>query len=182
MVHHRHRRHASAVGSVILAGGLVLGACGSSSGSASVASNTVGPSTTEVATSQLPTTTIMPDCGPMPATAVISASVGIPVADGQVASTGSCQYLGLNDQSKSVTLAKYTDPGDQASWNDLQASLGAPTAYADPALSGALLGVDGTLYATSSGAIFTVLVNVTGAPAKAQAPAAAKLLAAWLAG
>lgn len=181
MAHRSHRRF-TALGALGLAGALALTACGSSSGGSSGGASTVGPSTTRSTGSALPTTTVMPDCGSLPTPAVIGAAVGAPVAAGQVTGSGSCQYLGVNDQSKSVTLAKYVSAGDQATWNDLQASLGAPAPYADPALPGALLGVDGTLYVTSNGAIYAALVNVTGGPAKDQAPAAAKLLATWLAG
>ena len=46
-------------------------------------------------------TTFMPDCAGMPTPAAIGAAVGVPVGDGQVTGSGTCQYLGLNDQSKS---------------------------------------------------------------------------------
>ena len=68
----------------------------------------------------------------------------------------------------------------QANWNDLQASLGTPTPYADPSLPGALTALDGTLYVTANGAIYTAKVEVNGAPATQQVAVAAQLLARWL--
>jgi hypothetical protein len=163
---------------------LVLAACGSSSKTDTTVGATVGASTTSVAggsTTAASSTSLMPTCDGLADPKVITTAVGVPVAPGQVNGAGTCQYLGLNDQSKSVTLSKLVDAGDQANWNDLQTSLGAPTPYTDPALPGALLGADGTLYLTSNGAIYGAQVNVTGGAAKDQAPQAAALLKAWLA-
>lgn len=164
---------------------LALAACGGSSNSSTTVGATVGQSTTSIAggsTIPASTTSIMPTCDTLASPKLIGTAVGVPVAPGQVTGSGTCQFLGLNDQSKSVTLAKLTTAVDQANWNDLQSSLGAPAPYADPALPGAVLGVDGTLYITSNGTMFTAQVNVTGGAAKDQAQLAAALLKAWLAG
>lgn len=134
------------------------------------------PTTTTIA----PTTTFMPDCADMPTAADVSAAVGVPMADGAVVATGTCQYLGLNDQSRSVTVAVFSDPGDQATFNDLQASLGAPTPLDDPALAGAQVGVDGTVFITANGAIYTVLTQATDGSAAEQVPLSAAVLKAWL--
>jgi hypothetical protein len=160
-----------------------LAACGSSSHTATPVGATVGASTTSgVATTAVSSTSIMPTCDGLADPKVISAAVGVPVAPGQVTGAGTCQYLGLNDQSKSVTLSKLTAQVDQANWADLQTSLGAPAPFTDAALPSALLGADGTLYLTSNGAIYAAQVNVTGGAAKDQAPQAAAVLKAWLAG
>jgi hypothetical protein len=162
---------------------LTLAGCGSSSNTATNVGATVGASTTSgVSTTAAPTTTIMPTCDGLAAPKIISAAVGIPVAPGQVTGSGTCQYLGLNDQAKFVSLSKLTAQVDQANWNDLQTSLGAPTPFADAALPTALLGVDGSLWVTSKGAVYIAQVNVTGGAAIEQAPQAAALLKAWLAG
>jgi hypothetical protein len=147
-------------------------ACSNDSGG-SAADTTVG--------SEQTTTTFMPDCTLMPTAADISAVVGVPMADGTVVGSGSCLYLGVNDQSKVVALSVYLSPTDQAAWNDLQASLGTPTPYDDPAAPGALAAPDGTLYVTANGAIYTARVEVSGGTATEQLPAAAQLLARWLA-
>lgn len=128
-----------------------------------------------------PTTTFMADCALMPTAADISAAVGVPLAEGTVTGAGTCQYLGVNDQSLNVLLAIHLDPADQAAFTDLQASLGTPVAYMDPALSGAFVGADATLFVTANGAIHTARVEVTGGPATEQIPLAAKVLARWLA-
>lgn len=127
------------------------------------------------------TTTFMPTCSLMPTAADIGADVGVPLAEGTVIGTGTCEYLGLNDQSSNVLLAVYLDPGDQAAFTDLQASLGTPVAYLDPVLGDAFIGADSTLYVSANGAIYTARVAVTGAPAADQVPLAAKVLARWLA-
>ena len=134
-----------------------------------------GPTTTLA-----PTTTFMPDCSAMPTTEAISAAVGIPVDVGQVVGSGTCQFLGLNDQSKSVTLGMYTDPVDQAAFTDLQTSLGATTPYPDAALPGAQVGVDNSVFVVANGAIYTVLTMVTDQSPAEQVPLSAALLKAWL--
>jgi hypothetical protein len=134
-----------------------------------------------VAPTIAPTTTFFPDCGLMPSPVDISAAVGVPLADGTVVGSGTCQYLGLNDQSLSVTLSLFTDPVDQASFTDLQASLGTPVPYDDSALPGAQVGVDSTMFLTSNGAVYTVLTNVTGGPSAEQVGLSAAVLRAWVA-
>jgi hypothetical protein len=159
---------------------LALAACSSSKSSTPVGA-TVGASTTSaVATTVVTSTSLMPNCDGLASPATISTAVGVPVAPGQVTGSGTCQYLGVNDQSKSVTLSKLITAGDQSNWNDLQASLGAPTPYTDSALPGALLGADGTLYLTSKGVIYAAQVNVTGGAPKDQAAQAAALLKTWV--
>lgn len=153
---------------------------GDASGSSGLTGSTVGQSSTTVSTTIAPTTTFIPDCSIMPSATDLSALVGVPVSDGFVTGAGTCQFLGLNDQSKSLTLAMLTDAGDQAAWADLQASLGTPTPFDDPALPGALVGADSTLYIVTNGATYTVLTLVTGASAAEQIPLSAAVLKAWL--
>lgn len=142
--------------------------------------STVGQSSTTVSTTIAPTTTFIPDCSAMPNAADLSTLVGVPMSDGFVVGAGTCQFLGLNDQSKAVTLAMLTDAGDQAAWADLQASLGTPTPFDDPALAGALVGADSTLYIVTNGATYTVLTLATGASAAEQIPLSAAVLKFWL--
>jgi hypothetical protein len=158
-----------------------LVACSSDDGGNSAASGSTTADSSLIAGSTLaPTTTFIPDCGQMPTAADVSAAVGVPVADGEVVGSGTCQFLGVNDQSKSVLLSLFNDPADQASFNDLQTSLGAPTPYTDPALPGAQVGVDSTLFVTANGAIYTVLTNVTDASTAEQVPLSAAVLTKWL--
>ena len=152
--------------------GAVLATTACSGGNDSAATSSV--------VSDQTTTTFMPDCSQMPTAADISAVVGAPMAEGTVVGSGSCQYLGTNDQTKVVSLALFLSAVDQANWNDLQASLGTPTPYADPSLPGALTALDGTLYVSANGAIYTAKVEVNGAPATQQVAVAAQLLARWL--
>jgi hypothetical protein len=122
----------------------------------------------------------MPTCDSLIDPKLLLGAVGIPMAPGKVIGAGTCQDLGLNDQSKSVTLAKLTGAVDQSNWNDLQSSLGAPTPYTDPTLPGAQLGADGTLILMSNGAIYGAQVNITGGAAKDQVAQAAAILKVWL--
>lgn len=127
-----------------------------------------------------PTTTFMPDCAPMPPTAAIASAVGIPLNDGTVTETGTCQYTGLNDQSKEVTLALLTDPGDKATFLDLQTSLGQGTPLNDPKVPDAMVGPDGSVYVAVDDAIYSVNTQVTGGPATDQVAQSAAVLAVWL--
>lgn len=142
--------------------------------------SSVVPGDTGPTTTLAPTTTFMPDCAAMPTTEAISKAVGIPVDVGQVVGSGTCQYLGVNDQSRSVLLGMYTDPVDQAAFTDLQTSLGPTTPYTDAALPGAQVGVDSTLFVAANGAIYTVLTMVNDTPVAEQVPLSAAVLAAWL--
>lgn len=139
------------------------------------------PDVTAPTSALAPTTTFMPTCSLMPTAADVSADVGVPLAEGTVVGSGTCQYLGANDQSLIVLLALYLDPADQTAFNDLQASLGTPVAYMDPALANAFIGADATLFVNANGAIYAARVAVTGATAAEQVPLAAKVLARWLA-
>ncbi len=165
---------------------LTLAACSSDGGNGSADGSTSPDGSSVVRTTAVgdttiaPTTTFVPDCTLMPRPGDLSQLVGIPLGEGQVVGSGTCQYLGLNDQSKSLTLALLSDPVDQAAWNDLQASLGTPTPYTDPALPGALVGADSTLYLTANGAVYTVLTQVTGGAAAEQLPQSAAVLTFWL--
>lgn len=164
------RRHTHAL--FTIAALVVLSATACSGGSDTGASTSAAGEQT--------TTTFMPDCTQMPTAADISALVGVPMAEGTVVGSGSCQYLGANDQSKVVSLALFLTPTDQANWNDLQSSLGTPVPYADPGVPGALTAPDGTMWVTANGAIYTAKVEVNGTPASQQLGLAAQLLARWL--
>ncbi|MFM2078850.1 MAG: hypothetical protein RJA49_2740 [Actinomycetota bacterium] len=167
---------------------LVAGCSGSDGGGTADGSSATSPApgqtgdvgATGPTTTIAPTTTFMPDCAGMPTPAAIGAAIGVPVADGQVTGSGTCQYLGLNDQSRTVTLSLFTDPADQAAFNDLQSSLGAPKPYKDAKIPGAEVGADSTLFVTANGAIYTVLTLVTDQSPAEQVPLSAALLAEWL--
>jgi hypothetical protein len=167
---------------------LVAGCSGSDGGNAAggSAASTLAPGQTGdvggtgVATTLAPTTTFMPSCATMPTAAAIGAAIGVPMGDGQVTGSGTCQYQGLNDQSRTVTLSLFTDPADQAAFTDLQKSLGAPKPYKDAKLPGAQVGADSTLFVTANGAVYTVLTQATDQTAAEQVPLSAALLAEWL--
>ncbi len=125
-----------------------------------------------------PTTTFMPTCGTMPAPTDIAAAVGVPLGDGEVVESGTCQFLGLNDQSLVVFVAALTDPADQAAFADLQNSLGPAVAVADPV--GAMLGPDGQVFINKDGTIYKVMTMVTGGTAYEQANLSAAVLKMWL--
>lgn len=161
-----------------------LAACSSgdsSSDSGTDVSTTVpgavsGPTTIPLDT---PTTFIL-DCAGMPGPTDIATIVGIPIADGAVVGAGTCQFLGLNDQSRVVTLTLLTDPTDQATFNDLVLSLGEGTPLDDPALAGATVDPTSQLYINANGSIYAVRVLVTdGGPAE-QVALAAAILRLWL--
>ena len=127
-----------------------------------------------------PQTTFMPDCVQMPTAVDLSAIVGVILDQGQVTGSGTCQFLGLNDQSRSLTLSVFTDPGDQASFNDLQASIGTVRPYDDPALAGAQVGAGEVLYIAANNAIYVVQPLVNDTTPTEQLPLAAAVLKAWL--
>lgn len=143
---------------------------------------TLAPDATDITGNTLaPQTTFMPDCAAMPTAADLSTIVGLPLDDGHVTGSGTCEFLGLNDQSRSVVLAMLTDPGDQASFTDLQSSLGAVTPLDDSELAGASVSANSTVFVTANGALYSVLTSVTdGTPAE-QVPLSVAVLKRWLA-
>ena len=137
-----------------------------------------GHSTT---TLQLDTpTTFIANCTQMPATADIAAIVGIPLADGQVIGAGTCQFLGLNKQNRVITLSLLTDPGDQATFNDLELSLGASAPLNDSTLVNALVDPSSLVYINANGAIYAVRTLITDATPTEQVPLSAAVLHLWL--
>lgn len=147
-----------------------------------VAAVTLAPGATSLTGESLaPQTTFMPDCSQMPPAASLSTLVGVPVDEGQVTGAGTCEFLGVNDQSLSVVLSLYTDPADQAAFIDLQGSLGASTPLNDPALAGALVSPNSLLYVTANNATYAVQVMVTAGTPAEQLPLAVAVLTAWLA-
>jgi hypothetical protein len=162
-------------------------ACSSSGGSAAT---TTTPQTTTTAARDLgtpapgltfgPTTSFIANCAHMPSAKDISAAVGVPMADGQVIGAETCEYLGLNDQSKTVRLSKFADAGDQAQFTDLQSSLGASKPLKDPALPNAMVGATSTVYITANGSIYTVQTAVTDGTPASQVPLSVALLKSWL--
>ncbi|MDO8391763.1 MAG: hypothetical protein Q7V57_14895 [Actinomycetota bacterium] len=146
------------------------GADGSSSGATDpITGEPLGPSTTALA-----------NCAPMPAPEELAAIVGIPLDVGNLITLGTCEYRGLNDQSRVITLARLTDPGDQAAFNELVASTGTTTPLADATLAGAILGPDDTVFVVASDAIYTVRANVNDSPTAEQVPLSLAVLAMWL--
>lgn len=167
---------------------LATAACSDDESSDSTTVTTVAPAATLApgATSLTgdtlaPQTTFMPDCSQMPTAANLSTQVGVPLAEGQVTGVGTCEYLGVNDQSLSVVLSLLTDPAEQAAFLDLQASLGASTPLNDPALAGALVSPNSLLYVTANNATYAVQVMVTSGTPAEQLPLAVAVLTAWLA-
>ncbi len=127
-----------------------------------------------------PTTTFMPDCSSMPSPAQLSTLAGIPLADGTVIATGTCEFRGLNDQTRVVTLGLLTDPVDQTNFHDFVASVGTTTPLADANVPAATLGPDSTVFALVNDAVYTVQTNVTDAPVADQIPTSVAILGAWL--
>ena len=152
---------------------------GSSSGGAG-ATTVAGGGAGGADTTLAPTTTFMPTCAGMPSVDVIFAAVGVPVDEGTVVATGTCQYLGVNDQSLSVLMSHYVTDLDIATFLDLQASLGPATPVETPA--GAAYGPDGTVFLGTEQGVYAVQTMVTGGPAIDQVAQSAALLAAWLGG
>ena len=128
-----------------------------------------------------PTTTFMHNCSSMPSPAALSTLVGIPLADGTVIATGTCEFRGLNDQSRVITLGLLIDPVDQANFHDLVASVGTTTPLGDANVPAATLGPDSTVFALVNDAIYTVQTNVTDAPVADQIATSVAILGAWLA-
>ena len=137
------------------------------------------PQTTTTLPLDTPTTFIV-NCGQMPDAATLSAIVGIPLADGQVVGAGLCEFRGLNEQTRLITLGLLTDSGDQATFNDLQASLGASTPLDDPTLVGAVVDPSSLVWMPTNGAIYTVRTLITDATPAEQVPLSVAVLHAWL--
>lgn len=149
-------------------------------------SDTAGPTTTEYSgllpTPSYtfgPTTTFMSDCATMPTPEELSAVVGIPLDAGAVIATGTCEFRGLNDQTRTVTLSLYTDAADQASFNDLVASVGAPTPLNDPSVPGAAIGPSNMVFVTLPSGIYTVVTAITDQALEEQYPISVAVLAMW---
>ena len=128
-----------------------------------------------------PTTTFMPDCAPMPSPAELAAILGLPLGDGIVIATGTCEYRGLNDQSRVVTLSLLTDAVDIANFNDLIASVGTTTPFDDAAVPTAMLGPDHRVLAVTDRGIYAVVTMVNDSAPEEQYALSAAVLAAWLA-
>jgi hypothetical protein len=159
--------------------------CSDDSGTPSSTTSPIGTlapdATTVIGGTFAPQTTFMPDCAAMPTPADLSSIVGVPLAEGRVAGAGTCEFLGLNDQSRSVLLALLTDPSDQATYADLEASLGAATPLDDPALPGAMISASSAVYVTAAGGLYSVKTAVTDAPLPEQVPLSVAVLKHWLA-
>ncbi|MBI4882946.1 MAG: hypothetical protein HY826_02705 [Actinobacteria bacterium] len=184
MVHqHRFNRRAAVSAGVLLS---VIGvaACTDDSGGGSNSASTTLPGATGPAASTTiplaPPTTFISDCSAMPAATGIATIVGFPMGEGQVIGAGTCEFRGLNEQTRVVTLSLFTDPGDQATFTDLQTSLGAAAPLNDPALPSALVDASSLVYTPANGAIYTVRVLVTDGTAAEQVPLAAAILRLWL--
>jgi hypothetical protein len=173
---------------VLLACVLVVGvvACSDDDkGSSDVGGNTpagetLPPGQAAPSDSSGPTTTLMPDCGSMPTPAELTALVGVPIDTGRVTSTGSCEFVGLNDQSRFVLLTFLDDPTEQADMIALQESLGV-TPLNDPALPNAMVSSSSVVYVVTDAGIYTVQTLVTDAPAAEQAALSVAVLKQWLA-
>ncbi len=122
----------------------------------------------------------MPDCVQMPANTDLSALVGVPMDLGFVSGSGTCEFRGLNDQTRTVVLSLYTDPADQASFLDLQASLGAPTPLNDAELPEAMVGATSVVYVSTAKGLYTALTVVTDATAAEQVPLSVAVLKRWV--
>ncbi len=117
----------------------------------------------------------------MPEVADLTAAVGLPMDVGQVTAPTTCQFLGLNDQSRSITLTIFTDPVDIATFNDLQTSLGASTPSTDPEIAGAMVGPEFVLYISANSALYVVQARVTGGDLAGEIAPASAILKRWLA-
>lgn len=173
---------------VVLACVLVVGvsACSddgdsSSSGDSAPAGDTLAPgATTLTGETFAPQTTFMPDCVKMPTAADLSTLVGIPLDLGYVTATGTCEFRGLNDQTRNVLLSLFTDPGDQAAFLDLQASLGESTPLGDAELANALVGPNFVVYLSTAEGLYTVTTAVSDAPPAEQVPLSVAVLKRWV--
>jgi len=99
---------------------------------------------------------------------------------GQVTGSGTCEFMGLNDQSRSVILSLLTDPDDQASFLDVQASMGVAVALDDPELVGAMVGGNSVLYLTTAKGLYSVQTMVNDTTPAEQLPLSIAVLKQWL--
>jgi hypothetical protein len=86
----------------------------------------------------------------------------------------------LNDQSRVITLSLLTDAGDQATFNDLELSLGASAPLNDATLVNAMVDPSSLVYMNANGAIYTVRTLITDATPAEQVPMSAAVLHLWL--
>ena len=95
----------------------------------------------------------------MPEVADLTAAVGLPMDVGQVTAPTTCQFLGLNDQSRSITL----------------------TIFTDPEIAGAMVGPEFVLYISANSALYVVQARVTGGDLAGEIAPASAILKRWLA-
>ena len=124
-------------------------------------------------------TTYIANCSMMPASAAISAIVGIPLDDGTVVAAGTCDFRGLNEQNRIISLGLLQDPADIAAFNDLQLSLGASAPLNDPLLANVLVDPTQLVYVNANGWVYTVRSLITDAPPAEQVPLSAAVLRMW---
>ena len=124
-------------------------------------------------------TTYISDCSLMPTSESISAIVGIPLDDGPVVAAGTCQFSGLNEQSRTITLTVLQDPGDIATFYDLEVSLGASALLNDPALPDMSVDPTSLVYVYANGFVYSVRAVITGGTPAEQVPLAAAVLKMW---
>lgn len=174
------RRRAIALAAVSIITSLVA-ACSGSDGGSSRATTTLPGLLTTPSYTFGPTTTFMPDCATMPTPAELSAVVGIPLDVGLVIATGTCEFRGLNDQSRVVTLSLFTDAVDQANFNDLLASVGPNTPLGDATVPAATVGPSNSIFVTTPAGIYVVVTAITDQPLDQQYGLSAAVLAMWMA-
>ena len=152
-------------------------------GPTTIAASTLPPNATDPISGEslAPQTTFMPDCGRMPSPADLSAAVGLPIDVGLVTGPSTCEYLGLNDQSKTISLSIFSTPEEIASFNDVVAGAGTPTPLNDPAIPDAQISPDYTVFVTANNAIYVVRTRITGGELTAEVAPSAAVLARWLA-
>jgi len=168
---------------VLLFTGVACSDDGATPASTEAGPSTLAPGATNAITGDtLDTqTTFMADCGQMPTPADLSAIVGIPLDIGRVIGPTSCEFLGLNDQSRFVALNLYLDAPGQTSFLEEQASLGGSVALNDLSLQGAMVATNGLVYVTANGAVYSVLTMVNDTTPAEQVPLSVTVLQRWLA-
>ena len=98
-----------------------------------------------------------------------------------VIATGTCEFRGLNDQNRVVTLSLLTDPVDIANFNDLVASVGTTSPLNDPAAPTAMIGPNHQVLAVTDRGIYGVVTLVNDSTPQEQYALSAAVLATWLA-